>query len=183
MSDNGMTLGRPRGRVVVERMRTGSGVRVVNMGKLVGTTEEEVKRYVEGFGFRSAIVKITGEVAMDDVERAIFESGSTKPFVVVSHDVPGSLKPWERDQLKLALFRELDVIRVYTKEPFEPPTKDPLVLKRGSTVAEVAKKLHSSLYEGLTYARVWGKSVKHQGQRVGPDWVLEDGDIVELHTR
>ncbi len=185
LSNNGIDLGRPRGRVILERMRTGSGVRVVNMGKLLDTSEEELRRYVEGFGFRSAIVKIMGEVGLDDVERAIFESGTSKPAVLVSPSALSqpSIPPERLEDIRKSLFIELDVIRVYTKEPFEPPTKDPLVLRRGSTVADVAKKLHTSLYEGLTYARVWGKSARHQGQRVGPDWILEDGDVVEIHVR
>lgn len=77
----------------------------------------------------------------------------------------------------------LEVIRIYTKEPGEESTKDPLILKKGSTVLDVARKLHSSLAENFRYARVWGKSVKFQGQKVGPSHVLEDKDIVEIHAK
>jgi len=87
------------------------------------------------------------------------------------------------DDLRRELFVSLDIIRVYTKEPLEEPTKDPMIMKRGSTVLDVAKKLHSALSENFKYARVWGKSAKFPGQRVGEDHVLEDKDIVEIHTK
>ena len=35
--------------------------------------------------------------------------------------------------------------------------------------------------EILRFARIWGASV-FDGQQVGADHVVEDGDIVELHT-
>jgi Predicted GTPase len=158
------------------------------MGKLVGTDENEVKHYLESFGIKSAIVKILGEVTLDDVEKSLFEAISFKPAVVASQNsfsfpqVP-VVQLDKLDDLRRELFVSLDIIRVYTKEPLEEPTKDPMIMKRGSTVLDVAKKLHSALSENFKYARVWGKSAKFPGQRVGEDHVLEDKDIVEIHTK
>lgn len=84
------------------------------------------------------------------------------------------------EELKRLLFHCLDVVRVYTK----PPGKDanlaePTVLPRGSTVDDLARVIHKDLREQLKYAVLWG-SGKFSGQRVGRQYVLEDGDIVEL---
>ena len=49
-------------------------------------------------------------------------------------------------------------------------------------VKEVARIIHRELAEKMRYARVWGKSVKIQGQQVGPEHVLEDGDVIEIYT-
>jgi ribosome-interacting GTPase 1 len=56
------------------------------------------------------------------------------------------------------------------------------VVKRGATVLDVAKEIHKDLYRGFKYARIWGPSANYPGERVGGDHVLEDGDIVEIHS-
>ncbi|BBG25428.1 TGS domain-containing protein [Sulfuracidifex tepidarius] len=189
LEDNNVLLKRPKGKVILERSRYGnSGIRIVNLGKIVDSSESEIRKYLEGFGIRSAIVRILGEITMDDVEKAIFESVTFKPGVLVSQT------PFKSDILSISfdeavktlpkvLFENLDVIRVYTKEPGEDATGDPLIMKRGSTVMDVARRLHSSLAEGMKYARVWGKSVKFPGQKVGGEHVLEDKDIIEIHAK
>jgi ribosome-interacting GTPase 1 len=187
LESNNILLGKPKGKVIIEKLRSGKeGIRIILLGKLVNTDENEIRKYLQDFGLRSAIVKIIGEVSLDDVEKSIFETVSYKPAVVVSlnpFEYPGIPVVTKIDNLPKYLFDSLDIIRVYTKEPGEEPSKDPLILKRGSTVLDVAKKLHSSLYENFKYARIWGKSAKFPGQKVGEDHVLEDKDIVEIHTK
>ena len=84
------------------------------------------------------------------------------------------------ERLKLELYNRLEIIRIYSKTPGkDPDMQEPFVLKHGSTIEEFAKKLHKDFYSNLKAARVWGKDV-FDGQMVGRDHVLSDGDIVEL---
>jgi len=84
------------------------------------------------------------------------------------------------DRLRQAAFERLDIIRVYSKPPGkEPDFSAPFVLKKGSTVEECARKVHRDFYDNLKSARVWGSGV-FDGQTVGRDHVLHDGDVVEL---
>jgi hypothetical protein len=84
------------------------------------------------------------------------------------------------DRLRWAVFDRLGVIRVYAKPPGrEPDHSAPFVMERGGTVAEFARKVHQDFYHNLKAARVWGKDV-FEGQMVGRDHVLHDGDVVEL---
>jgi ribosome-interacting GTPase 1 len=84
------------------------------------------------------------------------------------------------ERLKLAVFERLEIIRVYSKPPGEEPDLSaPFVLTKGSTVEEFAGKVHKDFLEKLQSARVWGKGV-YDGQMVGRDHVLHDGDVVEL---
>lgn len=53
-------------------------------------------------------------------------------------------------------------------------------MRKGCTIEDVCKKLHKSFLEDFRYARVWGKSAKFNGQKVGLEHVLEDGDIVQI---
>jgi ribosome-interacting GTPase 1 len=82
--------------------------------------------------------------------------------------------------LRRAVFEALDVIRVYSKPPNQSPDMSrPFVLPRESTVEDMAAKVHQDFFHQLKSARVWGSGA-FDGQMVGRDHVLEDGDVVEL---
>jgi ribosome-interacting GTPase 1 len=84
------------------------------------------------------------------------------------------------DLLKRWIFERLEIIRVYAKPPGkEPDLERPFVLKKGSTVTDLAQKVHRDFFEKLKSARVWGSSA-FDGQLVQRDYVLQDRDIVEL---
>jgi uncharacterized protein len=82
--------------------------------------------------------------------------------------------------LKRMVYEALEVLRVYAKPPGqEADLERPFVLKKGSTVVDMAAMIHKDFYENLKAARVWGTQV-FDGQMVKRDYVLQDGDIVEL---
>ncbi len=86
------------------------------------------------------------------------------------------------EAFKQAVFKELDIIRVYTKPPGKPADfSEPFVLKRGSTVEEFAGKVHRDFLTQLQSARIWGEGV-YDGQSVSREHVLHDGDVVELRV-
>jgi len=83
--------------------------------------------------------------------------------------------------LKNTLVDKLQIIRVYSKAPGkEPDLTAPFVLKRGSTVEDFASKVHKDFVDKLKIAKVWGEKV-FDGQMVQRDYILRDGDVVELH--
>jgi ribosome-interacting GTPase 1 len=85
------------------------------------------------------------------------------------------------EDLKAWIFRENRIIRIYTKIPgHKADMKDPYVLPVGSTVMDLATHIHHDFAENLHFSRVWGSS-RFEGQPVQRDFVLQDGDIVELH--
>jgi len=86
------------------------------------------------------------------------------------------------DRLKQAVFDKLGIMRVFAKPPGRPPDLTaPFVLPLGSTVEDLAGKVHRDFFYNLKSARVWGSGV-HDGQMVGRDHVLHEGDIVELRA-
>lgn len=98
------------------------------------------------------------------------------PIISISATKGNNLEAFQR-----AVFQALDIIRVYTKTPgAKPDLTDPIILKRGSTVKEAAESIHKDFKAKLKYAVVWG-SGKFDGQRVGQEHILKDGDIVEFH--
>jgi ribosome-interacting GTPase 1 len=95
--------------------------------------------------------------------------------------IPISVKTLRNiEGLKKAVYDELEIIRVYSKAPGkEPDQSSPFVMDKGDTVEEFARKVHLDFYENLKAARVWGTGV-FDGQLVGRDHVLQDGDVIEL---
>lgn len=86
------------------------------------------------------------------------------------------------DELGPWLFHHLDIVRVYTKAPGHAPDRNrPFTLRRGRKVEDIAQLVHPDVARALRYARVWGKS-GFDGQQVGREHVLADGDVVELHA-
>jgi uncharacterized protein len=82
------------------------------------------------------------------------------------------------------LWRSLGLIRVYTKAPGKPAERDrPFTLRAGEqTVADAARLVHRDMARTLKFARVWGASVAADGQHVGREHRLADGDVLELHA-
>jgi len=78
------------------------------------------------------------------------------------------------------LYKLSDIIRVYTKPPGKEADKTaPFVIPVGSTLEDLAGKIHNDFVIKLKYARAWGKSVRG-GQMIQKDYVLHEGDIVEF---
>jgi ribosome-interacting GTPase 1 len=86
------------------------------------------------------------------------------------------------ENLREAIYKSLDVVRVYTKHPNhkEADYDRPFTIPRGGTVHDVAELIHKELAQNLKNARIWGQGV-HDGTYVKGDHVLNDKDVVELH--
>jgi ribosome-interacting GTPase 1 len=79
-----------------------------------------------------------------------------------------------------AAFRALDKVRVYTKTPGKKPDlENPFVFRKGTTVIEMAREIHKDFEKNYRAARIYSED-KYNGQRVGKDFVLRDGDVIEL---
>ncbi|MBI4524617.1 MAG: TGS domain-containing protein [Deltaproteobacteria bacterium] len=115
---------------------------------------------------------------VDTELRAFLElTGLRYPAIAVSANTGRGL-----GEIGPLLFSQLGIVRVYTKVPGRPPSRErPFALRRGQTVDDVARLVHKDLARSLKYARVWGKS-GFDGQHVGREHRLEDCDVVELHA-
>ena len=113
-----------------------------------------------------------------DEELAAFRelTGRDYPSITVSAETGAGL-----DAIGAFLFEHLGVVRVYTKIPGQPPDLSrPFTVRRGQTVEDVAALIHKDLSASLRWARLWRKEI--EGLQVGKHHVVEDGDILEIHT-
>ena len=88
------------------------------------------------------------------------------------------------DEASLAAFSEavwrltgLIRVRLRANGTTDP---EPLALDPESTVADVADSVHHDLGATFTAARIWGPSARFEGQRVGREHAVMDGDVVEI---
>ena len=203
-----ITLSKPKTRVIIEKTYRGAGLRIIVSGQLVNCNLNEVASLLKSYGVIDGIVKIYGKATLDDVEDAIFGTTAYKPAIIVANklDVPkaeGKLKELKAilgfslpllaiscktgvglKKLGEVLFKTLEIVRVYTKEPGEKnPSPKPFILKKGETVIDLARKIHSDFYNRFNFAKVWSERLPYSPRKVGQSFLLEDGDIVELHLK
>ncbi len=85
------------------------------------------------------------------------------------------------DAIGRELFERLAIVRVYTKIPGQAPDMTrPFSVSTGATVRDVAELVHKDVAASLRFAKIWGAG-NFDGQQVGPDHVVADGEVVELH--
>lgn len=199
---------RPRARVDIERKFRGAGLRILLLGRLIGCTLKDVEELLRTYRVIDAVVKIQGEASLDDIEDAIFEATVYRPVLLIVNkmDTQNAREQFEKvrefannhisllpiscktgeglDKLGKALFEALDIIRVYTKEAGEKkPSPNPFILKRGATVQDLAKLIHSDFLTRFANARVWSDRLTFSPQKVGLFFVLGDRDVVEIHAK
>ncbi|ALU11564.1 TGS domain-containing protein [Ignicoccus islandicus DSM 13165] len=206
LEENGVVLKKPKGRVEITKERAG-GIKVVIMGNLKDASVDDVKSLLKVYKIYNATVKIVGDVTLDDVEKTILGTSQYKPSVIILNkaDLPEAKEKIDKfkefykgdspiivfssrtkdgiQELGRTFFELLDLVRVYTKKPNGDVADKPLVLKKGATVRDVAKSIHSRMLEGFKYAKVWGPSAKYPGERVGLDHEVADGDVIEIHYK
>ncbi|OOF92165.1 hypothetical protein ASPCADRAFT_210574 [Aspergillus carbonarius ITEM 5010] len=79
------------------------------------------------------------------------------------------------------IWKELRLIRVYTKRKGEEPDfSEALICRSNSTIEDVCDNIHRTLKETFKYAMVWGASARHIPQRVGLGHVVSDEDVVSI---
>lgn len=89
----------------------------------------------------------------------------------------------EINELTKKIFNTFPIIRIYTKEPKKPASKEPMILRKNSTFREAVEKILKGMSDKIKRARVWGPSSKFGGQTIGLEHILKDKDIIEFQTK
>jgi ribosome-interacting GTPase 1 len=141
-------------------------------------TELQLEELLKASGHYNVSVIITGPISTpEEVLESMNEKIVYKPALFLN------AKMVEMQHLPIVKQKFVDLLKlvlVYTKKPgSEPDMTAPIGLKQGSTVLDLANSVHKDFANKFKYARMWG-SGKFAGQRVGPEYVLAEGDIVEF---
>ncbi|MBX7077322.1 MAG: GTP-binding protein [Methanobacteriaceae archaeon] len=186
--------------VTVHKKRLG-GVQVSSTVNLTYLDEKTIRSILNEYGIHNASVLIRDDVTIDqfidslEINRAYIpmiillnkvdlvdenylnEIKKTIPdFIPISAD-----KNMNMDNLREIIFDKLNLIRVYLKpQGRKADMEDPLIVKKGCTVIEACGKLHREFVKNFRHAKIWGTSVKFPGQKVGPDHILDDEDVLRI---
>ncbi len=167
----------------------------------------KVKELVNENGIRNAIVKIYGNVTVDHIVDALTPSMVYKKGIIIATkgDLPHTEEEFEKLKLNYSdkfpviigvsvktqhfpndfgdiVLNFLNKIKIYTVNAGIVAER-PLILDRYSTVRDVAIKIHKSFFNLFDYAIIIRKSAREGRKRVGLEYELEDGDLIEIHTR
>lgn len=191
----GIRLDQKPPEVIIKKKDRG-GIKITSTVPL-SLDERTIVEILKEYRIHNADVLIREDITMDRLIDAILGNRVYIPSLTVVNkidlywpeDLPADVisisaeKRINLDLLVEKIYEKLEFIRIYLKPPGGKPDFDePLIMCRGATVADVCKKLHRDMLESFRYAKVWGKSVKFNGQRVGLDHVLEDEDILTIYA-
>jgi len=180
------------------------GIKIVSTVQLTRLNENTIKEILNTFGIFNAYVVFNEDADEDRFIDAVLGNRKYIPaFVVVNkidlvNDVNALSKEMEKfeikdyvfvsaekrkgiEELKEKIFKELNFIRVFTKPVGSGEIdKEPLIMKKGSTIADVCDAIHRNMKNKFKFAIISGKSAKFKNQRVGLNHILEDNDVVTL---
>jgi hypothetical protein len=199
----GLRINKKVPNIEIQKLPTG-GIEIIGENFLVGCNSQDVKKVLQEERVHNAIITIKEPVTLTDIFEVLDSSLEYKKAIIVGTkgDLPGSKEGLQKlesnvtnfkiipvsainnvnlDILPAEIFSILDIIRVYTRSPGGQIDNEAMPMKINSTALDAAKKVHKNLYKNFKFARVWGESAKFDGQRVGPEHILRDGDIIEIH--
>jgi hypothetical protein len=186
--------------VTVHKRKMG-GIKLVSTVPLTHIDEKTVRSILSEYGIHSADVLIRDDVTLDQFIDSMDSTCCYIPMLIVINKIdladssyikelkskmPDAIfiaadQGLNMEKLRDTVFENLKLMRVYLKpQGRKADFNDPLIVRGGSTVIEVASKLHREFARNFRHARVWGTSVKFPGQKVGPDHILEDEDVLRI---
>jgi ribosome-interacting GTPase 1 len=169
---------------IIIKKRISGGLRVEAPKSM---SVEGIKAVLKGLRVVNAEVVIRKKISDDELIDAVLGNRHYCPSIVVVNkcDVrrgKGFLNISAETgkglhELKDKIWSELNFLRVYSKKPGKPVSPEPLILRGHVTPKTVLEKLRIQ----AKYAKVWGKSVKHDGQRVSMRHKLRDKDVISFY--
>lgn len=88
------------------------------------------------------------------------------------------------EDLKEEIWRQLGLIRLYTKRRgIQPKFDEPMVVRGNSSIQQVCDAIHRDMKNQFKYALVWGSSAKHSPQKCGISHPINDEDVIQIVTK
>lgn len=201
LTNIGIRLDQKPPNIVIEKASIG-GISIAQQVKLTNLSEKLIKEILHVYGTTSARVLIREDITAEQlVDHLTGDKNYASSITVLNKidlvdpkfvkDVRTKVKSEvipvsadggiNIDLVKEKIYEKLDFIRIYMRpKGGETDYKEPLIIRRNSTIEDVCNKLHRHMKKEFRYGLVWGKSVKFGGQRVGIRHVLEDEDVLTI---
>lgn len=180
------------------------GIRISKTLRLTHLDDDTIKGIFNTFKISNADVIIRSDITDDELIDCIEANKKYVPAITILNKVDSvskdqaekiakkvhadllisAQKKEHLDELKELIFKKLNIIRIYMKEPGKNADMDvPMIAFRNYTVQDICNKLHKDFVSRFKFCRIWGKSAKFPGQKLSLKHVLQDEDVLELHLR
>jgi len=161
----------------VKIRKQGTGGIIIRNKTQLRMPEQMLKKILIDHSYHNAIVSVGEPLTVERLYQALDQGLAYVKAIYVE-----GRKGIDVKALKQEVYENLNIIRVFTKSRGEVK-HPPIVLKKGSKVRKAARDIHKDFVRDFRYAKLWGPSAKFEGEQVGLEHVLKDGDIVEVHTK
>ncbi|MEK6841454.1 MAG: GTPase [Nanoarchaeota archaeon] len=145
----------------------------------------EIPAIIESFEYSEIGPSMLAIIRQSDLLIVIFKDKSE--LKLIDKELYGINIPrvyyYNQDNIKDLIWDNLNLIKVYTKQPGKKQDYPPIALKKASIVKDLAGYVHKDFLRKFDFARIWGKSVKFDGIKVGLEHKLEDEDVIEFHLK
>lgn len=199
----GVRLNKEPPEIVINEREKG-GIEVRSTVELTKIGKETIKEILREYRYINATVVIRDDITLEKLIDHLSDNRVYIPAIPIinkidlpyhNEDLSDKIKEeWDPiylsaeneeglEELKDRIFDELNFIRVFLRPKGEKADDEPMILKKGDTVEDVCKKLHSDFLDNFRYARIWGPTAKFPKQRVGLDHELKEGDTVRIITQ
>ncbi|CAI7600748.1 unnamed protein product [Penicillium bialowiezense] len=190
---------------IIFKKKDKGGIAITSTQPLTNIDSDEIKAVMNEYKISSADISIRCDATIDDLIDVLeAKSRSYIPVVYalnkidaisieeldllyrIPNAVPiSSEHGWNIDELMEMMWEKLRLRRIYTKPKGRAPDYTaPVVLRSYScTVENFCDSIHRTIKDDFKHAIVYGRSVKHQPQRVGLSHELADEDIVSIVKR
>ncbi|MHA2031404.1 MAG: OBG GTPase family GTP-binding protein [Candidatus Kariarchaeaceae archaeon] len=196
----GIRLNQTKPDIVIEKTMRG-GIAISTLKILTKVTEKTIKNVLQEYRMINANMTIRSDITVEQVIDSLEGNRVYIPalFLVNKIDLADDDKlqllqeqyphasfisaesGLNIDELKDRIFNKLHLIKLYLRpHGGETDYEEPLIVRFGSTVGDICDKLHRKFRDEFKFARVWGTSVRHPGQKVSLNHPLEDEDVLTI---
>jgi len=189
----GVRLNKIPPNVVIEKKLKGS-IKIVSNFKQ-NIANETVKQIAKEFRIANADITIKEKLTMERLIDAFTKSIVYIPAIYVVNKIDlnkkshfnkliheykvillSAEKDINLDKLKEEIWKQLKFIRVYLVKRDEKPSKNnPIIMKEGDRLIDVAKNIGEEFAEEKTRAKIWGTGAKFSSQEVSLSTKVAEG--------
>lgn len=183
----GIRINKKKPNVRVEKELSGGLSIVSNIKQDYPLTD--IEGIAKEFGLKNGRLILKEKVSVDQIIDALSERIVYKNAIFVVNKCDTELQKKYEDliyisadkeigieELKEVIWKELKLTTIYLVEKNEKPsTNNPVIMKEGDTLEDVAKSIGSEFFEGTTIAKIWGNGAKFDGQEMPLSTKVTDG--------
>lgn len=187
LENNGIRINKSKPDVKVEKKLSGGLLIKTNLKQ--DLDKETVKEVASEFGVKNAEITINEHLTMERLMDVFARNRVYVPAIYVLNKAESIKDPKDEnityisaqegqgmDELRDSIWDKLGLARVYLiKRDEEPNTNNPIVVKEGITMKQLAETIGTEFAESKTRAKIWGIGAKFPGQEVSLKTQIEEG--------